>query len=156
MKFYDYETEQFGLSISSIHLLRNGFNYKTIDFINIDSIVIKKGKELKNWVWVLIVGLGLLLYVVFDFINICEYYKESFVIYIERLLIPLFPFFLGIYSVIIAFRSSLIMIVKIGNKNYRFTLRKFIKSNNYKDFIIAIMEYYPSIVIEDRENNMSK
>jgi len=72
------------------------------------------------------------------------------------LLIPLFPFFLGIYSVIIAFRSSLIMIVKIGNKNYRFTLRKFIKSNNYKDFIIAIMEYYPSIVIEDRENNMSK
>ena len=146
---YDFETEQFGLSKSSIHLLRNRFNYKTIDFVNIDSVVIKKGKELKNWVWVLIVCLGLLIFVMFDLIRIYEYYQESFVIYIERLLIPFFPLLLGLYSVMLSFRSSQIMIVKNGNKKHHLSLRKFIKSNNYKDFIVFIREYYPSVRFEE-------
>ncbi len=146
---YDFETEQFGLSKSSIHLLRNRFNYKTIDFVNIDSVVIKKGKELKNWVWVLIVGLGLLIFVMFDLIRIYEYYQESFVIYIERLLIPFFPLLLGLYSVMLSFRSSQIMIVKNGNKKHHLSLRKFIKSNNYKDFIVFIREHYPSVRFEE-------
>ena len=111
--------------------------------------MIKKGKELRNWVWVLIVGLGLLIFVMFDLIRIYEYYQESFVIYIERLLIPFFPLLLGLYSVMISFRSSQIMIVKNGNKKHHLSLRKFIKSNNYKDFIVFIREYYPSVRFEE-------
>ncbi len=47
-ELYKYEAEQFGISEKSLHLLRNRFNYKTIDFNQIDSITIKKGKTMKN------------------------------------------------------------------------------------------------------------
>lgn len=146
---YKFETDQFGISINSLHLLRNRYNYKTIDFNKIDSIIIKKGNDLKNWLWVLIVGFGLLTFVVFDLISIYDYFLESNVIQIERLLIPLFPFFLGLYSVIISFRKSTIMIVHDENKEYYFSLRSLIKADNYDAFADFIKVHYPLAKTEE-------
>jgi hypothetical protein len=53
-ELYKFEAEQFGVSDDSIHLLRNRFNYQTINFKEIDSVTIKTGKDLKNWVIVLL------------------------------------------------------------------------------------------------------
>lgn len=140
---YNFETDQFGLSKDSIHLLRNRYNFKTIDFDKIDSIEIKNGKDLKNWILVLLIGLGLLCFVFYDLIRIYEYYQESYIIYIERLLIPLFPFLLGVYSVIISFRKSQIMIVSHGNKKFYLSLRQLVKSNTFEQFNLTIKDYYP-------------
>jgi hypothetical protein len=146
---YDFETDQFGISKDSIHLLRNRYNFKTIDFSKIDSIEIKKGKDLKNWILVLLIGLGLLCFVFYDLIRIYEYYQESFIIQIERLLIPLFPFLLGLYSVMISFRKSQIMIVTHGNKKYYFSLRQMVKANTFDQFSLTIKDYYPLTRFEE-------
>lgn len=140
---YNFETDQFGISRDSIHLLRNRYNFKTIDFDKIDSIEIKNGKDLKNWILVLLVGMGLLCFVFFDLIRLYEYYHESHIIYIERLLIPVLPFSLGLYSVVISFRNSKVMIVTHGNNKYYFSLRQLMKSNTFGHFSSAIKDYYP-------------
>ncbi|HEX3007629.1 MAG TPA: hypothetical protein VHO90_08450 [Bacteroidales bacterium] len=142
---YKYETDQFGVSDKSIHLLRNRFNYKSIDFTDINSIKIQKGRDLKNWLWVLLVGCGLLTFVVYDLLHIFNIFSDSrtHVIYIERLLIPLFPFVLGIYSVVISLRKSIVMIVQCRTKTYYLSLRSLIKANEFNDFKIAIKEWFP-------------
>ncbi|MGC3946417.1 MAG: hypothetical protein QM762_18165 [Chryseolinea sp.] len=60
MATYYFKTEEFGISDEGFHLLRSGFNYKTIMFSEITRIRIERGKELHNWWLVLILGLGLL------------------------------------------------------------------------------------------------
>jgi hypothetical protein len=142
---YKYETDQFGMSDKSIHLLRNRFNYKSIDFTDINSIKIQRGRDLKNWLWVLLVGCGLLSFVVYDVLHIFNIFSDSrtYVIYIERLLIPLFPLVLGVYSVVISLRKSMVMIVQSGTKNYYFSLRSLTKANEYNGFKIAIKERFP-------------
>jgi hypothetical protein len=53
---YYFKTTEFGLSDKGIHLLRSGFNYKTIDFIDIDELKIERGKVLHNWFVILLIG----------------------------------------------------------------------------------------------------
>jgi hypothetical protein len=57
MATYLFETSEFGVSDSGIHLLRSGFNYQTIRWTEINSIKIEKGKELHNWAIILMFGL---------------------------------------------------------------------------------------------------
>jgi uncharacterized membrane-anchored protein len=59
MTIYYLKTQEFGISSDGIHLLRSGFNYKTIAFSEIMKIKIEKGKELHNWWLVLILGASL-------------------------------------------------------------------------------------------------
>ncbi len=148
---YKFETEQFGITEISLNLLRNRFNYLSIDFKDINSITIEKGNDLKNWLLVLIIGLGLLSYVVYDLISMYIFFtnNDGGVIYIERLLMPLFPLLLGIYSVIISFRKALIMKVHVKKKRFYFSLRDLTKKGIYSDFVKEIKIIYPEIKIND-------
>ena len=60
MKSYNFHTSEFGISDTGIHLLRSGFNYRTIGFAQIRRIRIEKGKELHNWWMVFIIGAALI------------------------------------------------------------------------------------------------
>ncbi|MCY1633094.1 hypothetical protein [Marinifilum sp. D737] len=146
---YLFEAEKFGLSDKSIHLLRNRYNYKTIDLEDVDSIIIAKGKDLNNWAWVLFIGVMLLTFVAYDLLKILNIYgdENTHVIYLERLLIPLFPFVLGIYTVLISLRNSKVMRMYVGSKKYHFSLRRIIKANCYDEFIVQIKGRYKSIRI---------
>lgn len=144
---YLFEAEKFGLSNKSIHLLRNRYNYKTIDLKDVDSIIIEKGKDLNNWAWVLFIGVILLAFVTYDLLKILNLYgdENTHVIYLERLLIPLFPFVLGIYTVIVSLRNSKVMRMHVGSKKYHFSLRRIIKANSYDKFIGQMKDQYKSI-----------
>lgn len=146
---YLFEAEKFGLSEKSIHLLRNRYNYKTIDLEDVDSITIAKGKDLNNWAWVLFIGVMLLAFVAYDSLKILNLYgdENTHVIYLERLLVPLFPFVLGIYTVIISLRNSKVMRMYVGSKKYHFSLRRIIKADNYDEFIVQMKDRYKSIRI---------
>jgi hypothetical protein len=60
MTNYRFETTEFGISDTGVHLLRNGYNYKTIDFSQINRIRIENGKELHNWGLILAIGATLI------------------------------------------------------------------------------------------------
>lgn len=60
MRPYLFQTEEFGISDHGIHLLRSGFNYRTINFEEIKRIQIGKGKELHNWWIIFVIGAALI------------------------------------------------------------------------------------------------
>lgn len=144
MQQYTYETDQFGISEKSIHLLRNRFNYHTIDFGNVQSLMIRKGMEHKNWVLILTIGIGLLTFVLIDTLEIYNRWYTARVIYIERLLIPLFPLLLGLYSVAISIRKSMIMVVQDEKKRYYLSLRQLTREKQYEAFAKDIKDLFPS------------
>lgn len=146
-----YETEQFAVSEKKLHLMRDRYSYKEIDFDKVNSIIIRKGKDLRNWLRVLIVGLGLLAYVIYDIIKVFPLFYDhlELVIYIERLSYTLLPFMLGIYSLIVSLRTTMVMIVYAGSRKYHFSLRHLIKTNKYADFKVSIKNIFPVIKIND-------
>jgi hypothetical protein len=136
-QLYSFSTTYFGLSSQGIHLLRNGYNYKTIGFEDITSMEIRNGWEMKNWLWVLLVGVLLAGYGIFDIFQIIGLLNNPTVhdIKIQRLLIPVFPLLLGVYSIVVALRTTRIMEVKCKDKTHYFSLRELIKSNQLSLFV---------------------
>jgi hypothetical protein len=61
MTTYHFQTTEFAVSDTGIHLLRSGFNYNTILFSDIKSIRIERGKELRNWLVIFLLGAILLM-----------------------------------------------------------------------------------------------
>ncbi len=138
---YYFETREFGISDNGIHLLRSRFNYETVHFDQVDSLTIEKGKELNNWIVILIIGLGLVgfsLYYSLRLFNIIDN-NEVNVIYIEEILVPLIPFMLGGYCLYSSTRNGTILRLKtIKNKTDKFPLRELEKDNRigqFQDFL---------------------
>jgi hypothetical protein len=141
MTNYYFETREFGISDNGIHLLRSRFNYETVQFDQVDCLTIEKGKELNNWIVILIIGLGLVafsLYYSLRLFNIIDN-NEVNVIYIEEILVPLIPFMLGGYCLYSSTRNGKILRLKtIKNKTDKFPLRELEKDNRigqFQDFL---------------------
>lgn len=60
MQAYNFETRDFAVSDTGIHLLRSRFNYRTILFSEIKRIIIEKGKVTPNWIGAFILGTAIL------------------------------------------------------------------------------------------------
>jgi hypothetical protein len=138
---YFFETREFGVSDNGIHLLRSGFNYATIEFNQVDSLTIERGKELNNWIVILIIGLALVtlsVYYSLRLFNIIDN-NEVKVIYIEEILIPLIPFMLGGYCLYSSTRNGTILrITTINNRANKFPLKELEKDNKgraFQDFL---------------------
>jgi hypothetical protein len=146
---YLFQTDDFALSEGSLRLLRNGFNYKTIPLTDIQSMEIRKGKELKNWLWVFTIAIGLIGFAVYDTIRIFIMYFDPNInrIYIERVVIPVLPYVLGIYSLFISLRTRTILIVKSEGYNNRFSLRNIEEQKQLDSFMDFLLGDYPSLQV---------
>ena len=130
-KFY-FESREFGVSDNGIHLLRSGFNYETIEFNQVDTLTIERGKELNNWLAILVIGLALLSFAGYYSLGLLNIFGDSEVrvIYIEEILVPLGPFLLGSYCTYTSLRNSTVLRVRtIKNKSGKFSLREFEQEN---------------------------
>ncbi|HPX06232.1 MAG TPA: hypothetical protein PLC17_09885 [Tenuifilaceae bacterium] len=147
---YQFSTDQVGFSDSGIHFLRSGYCYKTVPYQSIEHLTIKRAKELNNWLWVLLVGIALLCFVAYDLVTIYSLLSSdsAYVIYIERLLIPLFPFLLGVYSVVISLRVTLVAVGQSRDGKLYIPLRKIMKQGVYNDFVAFVKEKISGISIE--------
>jgi hypothetical protein len=154
-KLYSYVTSEFGLTSGSIHLLRNEFSYNTLNFSEIDSIEIKRGKAFKNWLLVFCFGFGLFTfstYYIVDLMSPINHLNKLVTngeLIIVIFLPPLLPFFLGIYTMINSLKDTTIMKVGIQNKNYYFSLKELIKNKSYNDFIFELKLLHPTIKIHE-------
>ncbi len=132
MNTYDFEATDFALSIQGVHLLRSGFNYKTIEYVDIDRATIKRTREIKNVFFSMIFGFFLLAFAILQTLNVTNAFNNPNVhtIYIESIILPLFPGLLGIYLVYIANKKGLILIIETGRKSQKLRLRTFVKNKN--------------------------
>jgi hypothetical protein len=144
---YTYEAEKFAVSDNGLHLLRNRFNYETIAWNTIDTLEVRDGKDLRNWLWVLFVGVALAGYAIYDIFYILFIFNDPNVheIYAERLVLPVIPLALGLYSIIIALRNTRVMVIKGATKTYFLSLRYLIKSSQYAEFVTFMQKKNPQL-----------
>lgn len=138
---YKYTAEKFGINNKGLHLLRNKFNFKSYKLTDINEIRINRGFDLKRWFITLTFGLILLAFALFDSFKIISIVRNpEGVIYIERLLIPLFPFALGLYSLLISLRKATIMTALLNGKKHHFSLRQLDKKEKTQEFIAYLTD----------------
>jgi hypothetical protein len=143
MSEYSFETREFGTSETGIHLLRSRFNYETIPFVEIETLTIEKGKELNNWLAVLIFGIVLVsgsIYYALRIFNIIDNHEAN-VIYIEQLIVPLIPLMIGGYCIYSSTRTGTILRLKsLRGKSDKFPLIDLEKKNQLAQFLDLIKE----------------
>ena len=135
MTTYIFQTEEFGISDNGIHLLRSGFNYRTIRFEEIKRIQIEKGKELHNWWVIFIIGAALIGLGIYLSIGIIKVLIEGNVAprharMIFLLLIPA----VGGYFVYNSLQTGLVLKIDClnGDKDM-FPLREIVKGKKLKE-----------------------
>lgn len=136
MNNYLFQSTKFAVSDNGIHLLRSGFNYKTIRWNEVDSIKIKKGKELNNSWIVFLLGLILLTVVAFLTIRTVDIlmHEEHAGQYVKMLLFLLIAF-VGVYFVHNSMRTGIMMSVNYAaHKKEMFQLNEIIQQNRLNEF----------------------
>jgi len=141
MPEYQFRDRDLGLSHEGVHLLRNGFNYKTIPFKEIQKTEFKKGNVLKNRVILLIVGIGVVGFSIYAAISLYDsfYSPDVYRIYIEELLVPILPFFMGAYALYAVLRKEEVIVFH-GEKRYTFSLKSFIKEGKMEEIRAFLKE----------------
>lgn len=137
MNNYYFETREFGVSDIGIHLLRSRFNYETIEFNHLDNLTIERGKELNNWMAILIIGLCLFSFSIYYSLKLFNSVNsnEVNVIYFEHILVPLIPFMLGGYCLYSSTRNGVVLRIRtIKNKTDKFPLKELEKDNKLESF----------------------
>jgi hypothetical protein len=135
MTNYLFQTSEFGVSDKGIHLLRSGFNYETIHWKEIDAAKIEKGRELRNWLLVFILGAALLalgLYLSYRTVDVLgtDPHPERLVKMLQFTLIP----FIGAYFVYTSLRTGALLRISYQNKRDTFLLKELAKQERLGEF----------------------
>ncbi|MBK8367190.1 MAG: hypothetical protein IPL10_07160 [Bacteroidetes bacterium] len=138
---YKFETDQFGISDTGIHLLRSGYNYETIEFSNMDELSILKGRQISNWALALMFGLLLVsvgLYVLYHVLY--EYFigNRIHIFHVEQFAFPVIPLIIGTYTIFVALKNGLVLKALIGNKTLNFPIDKLSKQSQIDEFIVFL------------------
>lgn len=105
---YVFESEQFALSHNGLHLLRNGYNFQTYINQDISEIIIERGRLINRWLIILLFGVALiagsLYYTIQLYLSVNNGVLST--IYIEQIVVPFLPLFLGAYCLYWSLRSG--------------------------------------------------
>ncbi|MCX2741333.1 hypothetical protein [Pontibacter anaerobius] len=140
---YTFQTELFGVNDSGIHLLRSGYNYKSFPYTEIESVEFRRGKVIKNWLFLLLFGVGCILFsgyyafVIFDFFTS----EEGGKIYIEEIVVPLFPALAGVASLWMALKTAEVTIVRTVKKKLLLDLTDLVKKDEAKAFSVYFIQH---------------
>lgn len=136
MNKYFLKTEEFGISEVGIHLLRSGFNFETIPFSSIISIEITKGKLIRNWLLILIIGIGLITFSIYYTKGVIDLYNDPtvHVMPIESIVVPILPCAFGIFCLYTSLGSGPVMILYQNGKKSSYALTEFDKRNEMTTF----------------------
>ncbi len=105
---YIFESEQFALSEHSLHLLRSRYNYRTYPNEQIREIIIEEGRLVNRWIIVLAFGITLLGLAIYYGVSLylSIYHQTVRTVYIEQIVIPVLPLFIGGYCVYWSLRTG--------------------------------------------------
>jgi len=136
MSQYQYQFGDFALSDSGVHLLRSRFNYKTLRYDEITDATIKRTTEIKNAAVILVFGIALVGFAFFQGRMVIGLFNDPEVghIYIESIVLPIIPAFLGIYCIYIGLRKGPVLILEEGGRKYKLRLRSAVKKGVADEF----------------------
>lgn len=141
---FNFQTAEFAISTESFHFLRNGFNYKTLNSHEVKELILEKGRQVNNWLLILLIGIGLVGFSIYYSYTLFFYVTDnetSDPIYIESFVIPIIPMFLGLYSLFISLTTGPILrMVLHSNKSRHFPLAKTKKEGKIETLLLAIAE----------------
>jgi hypothetical protein len=142
MSRYDFEATDFALSKSGIHLLRDRYNYKTIEYKEVNKATIKRAPEINNYLVILIFGIALIAFAVKVTVGIIRLLKspDVEVIYIEHIVLPVIPGLLGFYMLWNALRRGPVLFIETNTSKHKLRLREFKKNNN----VVKLLTYLRS------------
>ena len=136
MSHYQFTTREFGISEEGFHLLRSGYNYKTIAFADTQSIAIGTGKQISNRLVALAFGIGLIsvgLYVLF---YACyAFYEGKVRVYVEQFAFAIIPLIVGIYALVMSLKKGTIIEFTVADKKTGFPIDEWRKSGQLEDLI---------------------
>jgi hypothetical protein len=118
----------------------------------LERAVIKRGAEIKNSLLSFIIGVALLSFSVLKGISLYHDFNDPTVhmIYIESILLPLFPALIGLYLVYASFKKGPILQVEQGNVRYKLRLRETQKNNQTENLKLFLCEKLSSkLIIKD-------
>ncbi|MEM6524637.1 MAG: hypothetical protein AAGF85_17560 [Bacteroidota bacterium] len=122
---YKFESDKFAFSDNQLHLLRNKYNFRSFSNSEIHSISIRKGKQVNNWVVLLVLGMAMIGFSIYYALRLHYLLSEGIIrsIYVEEILIPLIPTMLGGYCVYSSVRNGIVATVILNSgKTYNFPL----------------------------------
>jgi hypothetical protein len=140
MTNYHFRTQEFGISDTGIHFLRSGFNYETISFSEINEIKIERGKELHNWVIILMLGIMILTFGIYISISTIKMILElKFGIVGVKIILFLTIPFVGAYFIYNSFRTGTLLKVNYKqNKRHKFPLKEIAKEKKLDELITLL------------------
>ena len=143
MNKYQFETDLLGISKAGIHLLRNRFNYETIEYSLIDEIRIERGKQVRNWLLVLIIGLclsGLGLFIAVKIIYEFFFADNFRHFYVEEFVLPVLPIAVGFYAIYASLRSGYVLIIVKGSKRKRIPIEELNRKSEVEALKLFVLE----------------
>ena len=138
---YLFETSEFGLLKDSFHLLRSRYNYKTYRKDEIATLTVENGKQINNWILVLLIGVLLIVFSIYYTISLYDLMTDETPqrIYRKQFLVPLLPFFGGFYCLYVSLIAGPVINIHLNSGNTKkFPLSK-VKKDNQLDKIIDIL-----------------
>ncbi len=135
---YLFETEHFGISEKSFHLLRSRFNYKTYQAEDLNEIIIGHGKLINNWLIILGFGIALISISLFYSYRLFELLNSGGIttIFVEEIVVPVIPILLGAYCLYSSLRSGTTLRLILSNdKRKNFPLNKLRDDQSIQDLV---------------------
>lgn len=138
---YTFQTASFGLSDEGIHLLRSGYNYKTLPYPDIRKATLKRGVTIKNWLIILVSGMALMGFAVYQSAHVYRQFLDPTVpaVHLESIVLPLLPLLLGNYCIYISLKRTTILKVKYRGGKTKLSLKNIV-INNEADQLAAFLQ----------------
>jgi hypothetical protein len=143
MSKYLFKTDEAEFYEHGIDLLRSGYTYSQIEYSHVYKATLKRGHIIKNWVLLLSFGIVLILtavLIILPFLNLYVETREISVFLFWRgsrafgLVVVIFLFFFGIYSVVLSLRFAVTLRLYVGNRMFYLSLEKIEKEGNIEGF----------------------
>lgn len=136
MNQYRFQSDDFGLSDNGVHLLRSHFNFKTIRYEEVRRATIERASEIKNATLILLLGVLLACFAFYQTRAVIELFTtpSTTTIYMETIVLPVIPGFLGVYCIYIALRKGPVLKLEEGRKEHKLRLRSIFRDEQAFEF----------------------
>jgi hypothetical protein len=137
---YKFTTDQFGFTDSSFHVLRSNYPVSKHELAEVDTITITRGKQVGNWVLLLVLGLVLVAAGISAYtgqiVSTAKWLGNGGTIWVGRyLIVPMFLIFAGGACVLYSFKKGWVMTVSVKGKRHRFPLERLLKAKRLDQLV---------------------
>jgi hypothetical protein len=139
---YTFETASFGLSDEGVHLLRSGYNYKTLPYPDIRKATLKRGVAIKNWLLVLLLGIGLISFAVYQAAHLYHLFMDpnTHTVFIQSIILPVLPLILGNYCFYVSLKRTTILKMKYRGGKTKLSLKTIVINNETEQLVAYLQE----------------